>query len=127
MKARIWPERQEPPGRLPPERRRRLRLPGVQPQGEKMLSAIREVSGKLRRYMAVRSFASVLTGLVVVLHGRGRHADLARRLRNCRRNPDGGGMTSRNRIEEGRHDGRAGGIRERASWQWGNLTVSMPY
>jgi predicted PurR-regulated permease PerM len=44
---------------------RRLRLPAAQPQGEKILGAIREIAGKLRRYMVVRSFASVLTGLVV--------------------------------------------------------------
>ncbi len=44
---------------------RRLQLPGAQPQGEKILHAIREIAGKLRRYMVVRSFASVLTGLVV--------------------------------------------------------------
>ena len=43
----------------------RLRHPAVQPFGEKMLQANREIGRKLRRFMAVRSMASVLTGLVV--------------------------------------------------------------
>jgi len=43
----------------------RLRLPAAQPHGEKILRANREIGGKLRRFMVVRSFASVLTGLVV--------------------------------------------------------------
>lgn len=44
---------------------RRLRAPGAQPQGERILLANREIGAKLRRFMVVRSFASVLTGLVV--------------------------------------------------------------
>jgi predicted PurR-regulated permease PerM len=44
---------------------RRLRSPAVQPFGEKVLHANREIGAKLRRFMAVRSLASVLTGLVV--------------------------------------------------------------
>src|SRR5262245_35362076 len=44
---------------------RRLRSPLVQPFGEKMLLANREIGKKLRRFMAVRSLASVLTGLFV--------------------------------------------------------------
>jgi AI-2 transport protein TqsA len=43
----------------------RLRQPAVQPFGEKMLQANREIGHKLRRFMAVRSLASVLTGFVV--------------------------------------------------------------
>lgn len=43
----------------------RLRRPSVQPFGEKMLRANREIGQKLRRFMLVRSFASVLTGFVV--------------------------------------------------------------
>jgi len=43
----------------------RLRLPAAQPYGEKILRANREIGGKLRRFMVVRSFASALTGLVV--------------------------------------------------------------
>ncbi|WP_027232240.1 MULTISPECIES: AI-2E family transporter [Phyllobacterium] len=44
---------------------KRLRSPAVQPQGMKMLHANREISKKLRRFMLVRTFASVLTGLIV--------------------------------------------------------------
>ena len=43
----------------------RLRLPVAQPYGEKILRANREIGIKLRRFMIVRSFASILTGLVV--------------------------------------------------------------
>lgn len=43
----------------------RLRLPATQPYGEKILRANSQISGKLRRFMLVRSIASVLTGLVV--------------------------------------------------------------
>lgn len=43
----------------------RLRLPSTQPYGENILRANREIGVKLRRFMIVRSFASVLTGLVV--------------------------------------------------------------
>jgi AI-2 transport protein TqsA len=43
----------------------RLRLPVTQPYGENILQANREIGVKLRRFMIVRSFASILTGLVV--------------------------------------------------------------
>jgi predicted PurR-regulated permease PerM len=43
----------------------RLRRPAAQPFGEKILRANREIGAKLRRFMVVRSFASVLTGFVV--------------------------------------------------------------
>ena len=43
----------------------RLRHPSLQPLGEKMLRANVEIGTKLRRFMLVRSFASVLTGLVI--------------------------------------------------------------
>ncbi|MCG8274468.1 AI-2E family transporter [Aquamicrobium sp. NLF2-7] len=43
----------------------RLRLPSVQPMGATMLRANRMIGTKLRRFMVVRSFASVLTGLFV--------------------------------------------------------------
>jgi predicted PurR-regulated permease PerM len=43
----------------------RLGRPAAQPFGEKMLRANREIGAKLRRFMVVRSFASVLTGFVV--------------------------------------------------------------
>lgn len=44
---------------------RRLLSPAVQPIGERILRANREIGAKLRRFMIVRTFASVLTGLVV--------------------------------------------------------------
>lgn len=44
---------------------RRLLSPAVQPMGERILRANREIGAKLRRFMIVRTFASVLTGLVV--------------------------------------------------------------
>ena len=44
---------------------KRLRSPAVQPLGMKMLHANREISRKLRRFMLVRTFASILTGLIV--------------------------------------------------------------
>lgn len=44
---------------------RRLASPAAQPYGRKILAANREIGHKLRRFMVVRSFASVLTGLVV--------------------------------------------------------------
>src|SRR5262245_49390994 len=44
---------------------KRLRTPSLQPFGEKVLLANREIARKLRRFMVVRSVASVLTGLVV--------------------------------------------------------------
>lgn len=43
----------------------RLRLPSVQPYGEKILRGNHIIGRKLRRFMLVRSFASVLTGLIV--------------------------------------------------------------
>jgi AI-2 transport protein TqsA len=43
----------------------RLSLPAMQPYGAKALAANREIGAKLRRYMLVRTFASILTGLVV--------------------------------------------------------------
>jgi AI-2 transport protein TqsA len=43
----------------------RLRSPAAQPYGEKILLANREIGIKLRRFMVVRSLASILTGLVV--------------------------------------------------------------
>ena len=45
----------------------RLRMPLAQPLGEKILRANKDIAGKLRRFMVVRSAASVLTGLVVWL------------------------------------------------------------
>lgn len=44
---------------------RRLRLPFAQPYGARILTANREIGVKLRRFMVVRTFASLLTGLVV--------------------------------------------------------------
>lgn len=44
---------------------KRLRSPAAQPYGDMILNANREISAKLRRFMVVRTFASVLTGLVV--------------------------------------------------------------
>ncbi|MGI6851723.1 AI-2E family transporter [Mesorhizobium sp. 1B3] len=44
---------------------RRLLSPAVQPIGGRILRANREIGAKLRRFMVVRTFASVLTGLVV--------------------------------------------------------------
>lgn len=44
---------------------RRLHSPAVRPFGDKILLANREIGVKLRRFMAVRSLASVLTGLIV--------------------------------------------------------------
>lgn len=43
----------------------RLGMPAAQPYGTRMLVANREIGSKLRRFMMVRTFASVLTGLVV--------------------------------------------------------------
>lgn len=45
--------------------RRRLMLPSIQPLGALILEANLRIAAKLRRFMAVRTFASVLTGLVV--------------------------------------------------------------
>ena len=44
---------------------RRLESPAAQPYGARIRAANREIGIKLRRFMAVRTFASVLTGLVV--------------------------------------------------------------
>lgn len=44
---------------------RRLAAPSAQPQGARIRAANRLIAAKLRRYMVVRSFASVLTGLLV--------------------------------------------------------------
>lgn len=44
---------------------RRLDSPAAQPYGARIRAANRELGIKLRRFMAVRTFASVLTGLVV--------------------------------------------------------------
>ncbi|MDF1632934.1 AI-2E family transporter [Mycoplana sp. MJR14] len=45
--------------------KRRLMLPSIQPLGATILEANLRIAAKLRRFMAVRTFASVLTGLVV--------------------------------------------------------------
>ncbi len=44
---------------------KRLRSPALEPQGMRMLHANGEISKKLRRFMLVRTFASILTGLIV--------------------------------------------------------------
>ncbi len=44
---------------------KRLQAPGAQPYGEAILVANRAIGVKLRRFMVVRTFASILTGLVV--------------------------------------------------------------
>jgi len=46
---------------------RRLMAPGAQPRGARILEANRQIGAKLRRFMVVRTFASVLTGFVVWL------------------------------------------------------------
>ena len=43
----------------------RLRAPALRPFGEKVLLANQKIGKKLRRFMLVRTFASVLTGMVV--------------------------------------------------------------
>lgn len=50
--------------------KRRLLLRSVQPQGAMILEANFRIGAKLRRFMAVRTFASVLTGLVVWIFAR---------------------------------------------------------
>lgn len=45
----------------------RLLAPNAQPRGRRILEANRQIGAKLRRFMVVRTFASVLTGLVVWL------------------------------------------------------------
>jgi predicted PurR-regulated permease PerM len=44
---------------------KRLKTPAAQPYGARILVANREIGMKLRRFMIVRTFASLLTGLVV--------------------------------------------------------------
>lgn len=44
---------------------RRLKSPAAQPHGERILTANRNISAKLRRFMIVRTFASILTGFIV--------------------------------------------------------------
>lgn len=46
---------------------RRLRAPAAQPYGERLLIANRVIGAKLRRFMLVRTVASILTGLLVWL------------------------------------------------------------
>ena len=46
---------------------RRLRAPAAQPYGERILIANRVIGAKLRRFMVVRTLASILTGLMVWL------------------------------------------------------------
>ena len=45
----------------------RLRAPAAQPYGERILAANRLIGVKLRRFMLVRTFASLLTGIIVWL------------------------------------------------------------
>lgn len=56
---------------------KRLLLPGAQPYGERILVANRVIGAKLRRFMIVRTFASILTGLVVWLFALGAGLELA--------------------------------------------------
>src|SRR5690606_26659045 len=46
---------------------KRLHAPEAQPLGERLANANRALGEKLRRYMLMRTFASVLTGIVVWL------------------------------------------------------------
>lgn len=55
----------------------RLRLPAAQPYGHIILSANRIIAMKFRRFMLVRTFASVLTGLLVWLLSLGAGLELA--------------------------------------------------
>ncbi len=55
----------------------RLVAPGAQPYGMRILTANRVIGGKLRRFMVVRTFASILTGLVVWLFALGAGLELA--------------------------------------------------
>lgn len=56
---------------------RRLQSPAAQPQGARILAANREIGAKLRRFMLVRTFASILTGLVVWAFAIGAGLELA--------------------------------------------------
>jgi AI-2 transport protein TqsA len=55
----------------------RLRLPNARPYGEIILAASRIIAMKFRRYMLVRTFASVLTGFLVWLLSIGAGLELA--------------------------------------------------
>lgn len=55
----------------------RLVAPAAQPYGMRILAANRVIGTKLRRFMIVRTFASVLTGLVVWLFALGAGLELA--------------------------------------------------
>lgn len=56
---------------------RRLTLPAAQPYGARILGANRIIGAKLRRFMIVRTFASILTGCVVWLFALGAGLELA--------------------------------------------------
>ncbi len=56
---------------------RRLVAPAAQPHGIRILTANRVIGAKLRRFMIVRTFASILTGLVVWLFALGAGLELA--------------------------------------------------
>ncbi|KAA3500463.1 AI-2E family transporter [Rhizobium rhizogenes] len=55
----------------------RLRLPAAQPYGQTILDANRIIATKFRRFMLVRTFASILTGLLVWLLSIGAGLELA--------------------------------------------------
>ena len=55
----------------------RLRLPAAQPYGQIILDANRIIAMKFRRFMLVRTFASILTGLLVWLLSIGAGLELA--------------------------------------------------
>lgn len=55
----------------------RLLAPAAQPYGMRILAANRVIGAKLRRFMIVRTFASVLTGLVVWVFALGAGLELA--------------------------------------------------
>ncbi len=55
----------------------RILLPAAQPYGMRILVANRVIGAKLRRFMIVRTFASILTGLVVWLFALGAGLELA--------------------------------------------------
>lgn len=55
----------------------RLVAPAAQPYGMRILAANRVLGAKLRRFMIVRTFASILTGLVVWLFALGAGLELA--------------------------------------------------
>lgn len=57
--------------------KKRLVSPEAQPHGMRILTANREIGAKLRRFMTVRTFASILTGLVVWLFALGAGLELA--------------------------------------------------